>query len=80
MKRRVVLIAADRSDASDWVQSQPWLPWRDVVVVTPRSPDAARGQVADYVLATDEARLGIAPARFAELEAACLPCVLVSGR
>ena len=53
----VVLIAHSRLDAAAWVRRQPAPPAR-IVVVTPRSPAAARGWTADAVLMThDDPRL-----------------------
>ena len=51
----VVLIAASHADARAWAREQPAAPLR-LVVVTPHSPDAARGVVADAVLSTSAGR------------------------
>lgn len=50
-----VLIAADHADARAWCERHGFR-WAHLVVVTPRSPHAARGFTADAIYATDAGR------------------------
>jgi hypothetical protein len=50
---RLILIAWSKEDGRDWISKQPALREEDVIIVTPRSPDAARGCTADAVLAVN---------------------------
>lgn len=74
----VILIARDMADGRRWRESQPWPPAR-LVIVTPRSPRAARGVTAHAALITEAAeRL---PAETLEkLRAETFPSCLVAGR
>lgn len=67
----IVLIACSMAEGRAWADTQPAAP-RPLVVVTPHSPDAARGVSAAAVLATDMARL---LPQYRRLLENCLPCV-----
>jgi len=70
-----VLIASTMGEGRSWLADQPAPPAR-VVIVTPRSPNAARGYTADAVLITPAARQLPADVR-QRLVASALPCVMV---
>lgn len=52
--RFTILIARDHADARAWKARQPFAP-EALVIVTVRSPGAARGYTADAVLITEAA-------------------------
>lgn len=64
----VVLIAASRAEARAWLDRQP-APPVDVIVVTPHSPDAARGRTAAAIFATPAATAAPSYARLVEVSA-----------
>lgn len=69
----LVLIAESTADGRAWLSDQP-APPLDVVIVTPRARDRARGIRADLVLWTPAAR-DLWPALREQLLAVTLPCV-----
>jgi hypothetical protein len=69
---RVVVIAVDLPDGQRWADAQP-VPPEQITVVTPRSPDRARGVAADAVLLTAAAER-LPTAVLEELSAVTVPC------
>lgn len=73
----VVLIASTMAEGDQWLAAQPAAPSM-VVIVTPRSPSAARGHTAAAIFMTPAAQQ--LPADVQErLIATTMPCVATRG-
>lgn len=72
---RVILIATTMADARQCLLRWPVMP-AHVTVITPASPNACRGRLADEVMATPQAEQYMDRETLARLVAVALPCVV----